>query len=190
MNWRAVIPFKGSADRKTRLEGRLGPRERLSLSQDIFDHVTRVLRACPALTDIGLLSDVRPEDWQGTFIQDEGRGLNAELSALAEATHRTHLLVIHADLPLVTATDVNDLLDPGADCTIAPDRFKTGTNALALSEPVGFAFAFGVGSFARHLDASRGRARVVSRLGLGLDIDTAEDLEEAIRQGLMLRNGG
>ena len=34
----------------------------------------------------------------------------------------------------------------GAGCAIAPDRHGTGTNALALGEPLGFDFSFGPNS--------------------------------------------
>jgi 2-phospho-L-lactate guanylyltransferase len=186
VSWTAVIPFKGSGERKTRLGSRLGIEERLGLSQELFEHVVSVLRQAPMLREVALLSDMRPNKWQGPFILDEGRGLNAELSALVELRRPTRLLVIHADLPMVSAEDIAALItDDAAACTIAPDRHGTGTNALALIEPRGFDFAFGANSFMRHYDAAKGNARVVTRLGLGLDIDTAADLDAAISAGFM-----
>jgi 2-phospho-L-lactate guanylyltransferase len=184
MSWTAVVPFKGSEERKTRLGSRLGIEERQRLSQALFEHVVSVLRQAPTLRDVVLLSDMRPNRWQGPFIRDEGRGLNAELNALVESQRPTRLLVIHADLPLVSAGDIAALImGGGAACTIAPDRHGTGTNALALVEPVGFDFAFGPSSFTRHCAAAKGNARVVTRLGLGLDIDTSADLDAAISAG-------
>jgi len=184
VNWTAVIPFKGSAARKTRLESRLGMKERQRLSQELFAHVVSVLRQTPMLRDVALLSDMRPNRWQGPFIRDEGRGLNAELNALVESQRPTRLLVIHADLPLVSVDDIAALIvGDGAACTIAPDRHGTGTNALALVEPLGFEFAFGPNSFTRHCAAAYGNARVVTRPGLGLDVDTADDLDAAISAG-------
>ncbi len=44
MSWTAIIPFKGSAERKTRLGSRLGTVERQWLSQGLFAHVVGVLR--------------------------------------------------------------------------------------------------------------------------------------------------
>jgi 2-phospho-L-lactate/phosphoenolpyruvate guanylyltransferase len=186
MTWTAVIPFKGSAERKTRLGSRLMMEERQWLSQGLFEHVVDVLQQSPALRDVALLSDMRPKRWQGPFIPDEGRGLNAELDALVKSHQPDRLLVIHADLPLVSVDDIAALITgDGGGCAIAPDRHGTGTNALALDEPSGFEFAFGVNSFARHCAAAKGRARVVTRLGLGLDIDTADDLDAAISAGFV-----
>jgi 2-phospho-L-lactate guanylyltransferase len=190
VNWSAVIPFKGSAERKTRLGSRLGMGERQGLSQELFAHVVSVLQKAPTLRDVALLSDVRPGNWKGPFILDQGRGLNAELSALVASQRPVRLLVIHADLPLLSVDDVAALItDDAAACTIAPDRHGTGTNALAIAEPFGFGFAFGPDSFARHWAAAMGKARVVTRPGLGLDIDTAADLDAAISAGFVNASG-
>jgi 2-phospho-L-lactate guanylyltransferase len=186
VSWTAVIPFKGSAERKTRLGSRLGVEERQGLSQELFEHVVSVLQQAPTLREVALLSDMPPNGWQGPFILDEGRGLNAELNALVELRRPTRLLVIHADLPLVSVDDIAALIaGDSAGCAIAPDRHGTGTNALALGEPLGFDFAFGPNSFTRHRAAAKGKARVVTRLGLGLDIDTAADLDAAISAGFI-----
>jgi 2-phospho-L-lactate guanylyltransferase len=158
--------------------------ERQRLSQMLLAHVVDVLQQVPSLSDVALLSDIRPQRWLGSFILDERRGLNAELHALVESHRPTRLLVIHADLPLLSVDDIAALIEgDGGGLSIAPDRHGTGTNALALNEPSGFGFAFGPDSFRRHYAAARGTARVVTRLGLGLDIDTADDLEAAISAG-------
>jgi 2-phospho-L-lactate guanylyltransferase len=186
MTWTAVIPFKGSAERKTRLGSCLGIEERQLLSQQLFEHVWSVLQRAPGLKDVALLSDVRPKRWQGPFIMDEGRGLNAELGALVKSHRPDRLLVIHADLPLVSVDDIAALITgDGGGCAMAPDRHGKGTNALALDKPSGFDFAFGRNSFTRHCAAAKGRARLVTRLGLGLDIDTADDLDAAISAGFI-----
>lgn len=188
MTWMAVIPLRGRGERKTRLAARFDAEQRRQLSQKMFGHVAAVLRDNPVISDVALLSDVRPEKWESPFIRDEGRGLNVELSSLAEAFGPRPLLVIHADLPLVSPDDIAVLLEEaGGGCAIAPDRVGTGTNAVALHDPSGFAFAFGPDSFARHLAAAQGQARVVARPGLGLDIDTPDDLDAAIALGFSPR---
>jgi 2-phospho-L-lactate guanylyltransferase len=95
-------------------------------------------------------------------------------------------LVIHADLPLVPVDDIAALITGGAAaCSKAPDRHGTGTNALALVEPLGFGFDFGPNIFARHCAAAKGNPRVMTRLGLELDIDTAADLDAAVSAGFV-----
>lgn len=185
MRWMAIVPFKGQGSRKTRLAARLDEEQRRRLSESFFAHVVEVLRSCPAICEVGLLSHARPPAWPGPFFQDEGRGLNAELGAAVKSLRPRPLLVIHADLPLLTHEDVTALLaEAEAGCAIAPDREGSGTNAIALRDAAGFNFAFGIGSFARHLLAAEGRARIVRRAGLGLDIDTPDDLDAAIASGI------
>lgn len=184
------MPLRGQGERKTRLAGRLSGEQRRRLSHQLFEHVVEVLRASPAVAELALLSDVRPDDWQEPFFSDAGRGLNAELDALAEAMAPRSLLVIHADLPLLTVEDIGVLLAAAeSGCAIAPDRAGSGTNAMALRDPTGFQFGFGQDSFARHLQRAAGGARVVARSGLGLDIDTPEDLDAAIALGFPARLG-
>lgn len=183
MNWTAVIPFKGTAARKTRLADLFSTDQRRDFSQRMFDHVRDILTACDAIHEVALLSDAPAQGWAGAFIHDEGRGLNAELAALATARVTQRLLIIHADLPLVRAEDIEALTREADRATLAisPDRGGTGTNALALVDPAGFPFQFGIGSFARHIDAGQGRAAIVHRAGLSHDIDTPDDYRAACR---------
>lgn len=183
MSWTAVIPFKGVGARKTRLADLFSPDQRRDYSQRMFEHVRDILAGCAPIGEMTLLSDIPAAGWTGSFIHDEGRGLNAELVALAtqRVTHR--LLVIHADLPLLAPGDIHALIAEAdrAICAIAPDRGGTGTNAIALVNPAGFPFQFGVDSFARHIDAAEGRAGIVRSIGLSHDIDTPDDYREAYR---------
>jgi len=190
--WTAIVPWKAAGQRKTRLASALSPHERDRLAQRLFDRLVGVLDASPAVGRISVLSEARPETRPETrqgrgdldWLPDGGRGLNAELQALEVAGPR---LIIHADLPLVTPDDVEALLSAGrGDGAIAPDRHGTGVNALALDAGVSMAFRFGPGSFARHLEQAGGRLTVVARPGLALDIDTPDDLAEAIRLGFQL----
>lgn len=179
-DWLAVIPLKQEPDRKTRLAGWLTDEQRRQLSRLMFDHVAGVLARVKAVREVALLSETRPEGWSGRLFADRRRGLNAELAAVADECGSSPLLVIHADLPLVSEADVTALLAAAErGYALAPDRHGTGTNALALRDPAGFSFAFGPGSFARHCAADRPRPVAVLRRGLSLDIDAPQDLNEA-----------
>jgi 2-phospho-L-lactate guanylyltransferase len=184
MTWTALIPLKGRGERKTRLAGRLNDARRRALSHELFGHVASVLNSSAGVSEVSVLSDLRPENWNGPLIFDEGRGLNIELRALVSKFGPRRLLVIHADLPLVSAEDISILLaEAEGGCAIAPDRHGSGTNAIALRDASGFGFSFGPDSFARHRAAFQGRVHVVIRRGLGLDIDTPGDLDAAIALG-------
>ena len=186
--WTAILPLKLSADRKSRLAPVLSGEERQRLGDHMARHVISQLRAVAAVADIIMLSPRPIADWPVRHALDQGRGLNAELDALA-ATIPSHILIIHGDLPLVTAQDITALVDAAEakGCAIAPDRHGQGTNALALcTRREGFSFAFGVDSFARHQNSLGDALATVQRTGLSCDIDTPDDLAYAQTQNFKL----
>lgn len=89
------------------------------------------------------------------------------------------MLVVHADLPRLTAADVDTVLATGADVAVATDRHGTGTNLLAVPlVPQDYRFRFGPGSRAAHEAeaAAHGLASaVVRRPGTAADLDTLDD---------------
>jgi 2-phospho-L-lactate guanylyltransferase len=137
----------------------------------------------PAIGAIHLLSADRPKVWPGGWHRDEERGLNPELEAARASLGAVPLLVIHADLPLVAVADIVALLERAEQhgVAIAPDRHGEGTNAVAIARG-DFRFAFGLGSYALH-HAQAGDAAQVDRLGLALDCDTPDDLDQACAAG-------
>jgi 2-phospho-L-lactate guanylyltransferase len=87
--------------------------------------------------------------------------------------------IAHGDLPLVRSFDA--ILDDGdaSVAVIVPDHRDDGTPALSLPAAVPFAFSYGPGSAARHIDEARHRGlevRVLHDPQLGFDVDVAEDL--------------
>jgi 2-phospho-L-lactate guanylyltransferase len=175
VTWSALVPLKLGPERKSRLAARLSAAERAHLSDTMAAHVLATLKPC--VTRVEVLAPVRVGDWQ--WREDLGRGLNAELIA-ARAEIAGPLLVVFADLPLLTSDDVRALLAAAerAGVAIAPDRAGEGTNAIALADARSFRFAFGEGSFARHRAEAPG-AEIVLRQGLALDVDTPGDLDAA-----------
>jgi len=188
--WSAIIPLKPPGQRKTRLAGRLTIEQRDRLGLEMLLHVAGILRAVHPIAEVTLLCACAVPGWSAGWIRDQGRGLNAELGAAATSRRRPNLLIVQADLPLLAPADIQELIGGGkTDSSIAPDRHGTGTNALALREGDLSAFAFGEGSFSRHLALARTSLRVVQRIGLSLDVDTPEDLDLAAAS-VRVRNGG
>ena len=87
-------------------------------------------------------------------------------------------VVAHADLPRVDGlADFAGGVDP---VVLAPDRRNDGTNVLAVPTGAGFRFAYGPGSFSRHLaEAERLglTARVIHDDRFAWDVDLPADLE-------------
>ena len=114
----------------------------------------------------------------------ENRGHTAAVAlAQAEAVRRGAriFVTVPGDVPCVTADELRALADgvrEGAPIFV-PSRSGLGTNGVALAPPDAMALTFGEPSFARHLETARARGltpRVLTLPGLGLDVDSPEDL--------------
>lgn len=188
MSWIAIVPARIGGVRKSRLSGVLSASEREALAEGMFDHVLAVLAAHERIGECVVLSPTAPDDPALQWAEDKGRGLNPELAELRGALADRDVVILHADLPFLSAADVTDLLEAAdaARIAIAPDRLGTGTNGVALKARRPFRFAFGIGSCAAHREAAGPDARLVERQGLGFDIDSPEDLELARAEGFAL----
>ncbi len=189
MTW-AVVPVNDLERAKQRLAGALDPAARRSLSLAMLADVLDALDATPGLDGAAMVSrDADVEELARRrglrVIPETGAGLNAAVAQVGNvlsAEGCARLLVMPADLPLAAPEEIAQILAAPAEApglALVPDRHGVGTNALACSPPNAIAPSFGAGSFARHLEAARdaGIPATVLRLpGLGLDIDTPEDL--------------
>jgi len=175
--WTAIIPLKRNEASKSRLADCLSPGERLALGDAMADVVVRALQATPCVGEIRILSQT---DWSRAGVAwepDEGQGLNAELQRVRSQLHDRALLIVHGDLPFLTAGDVLSLCASARDgIALAPDRHRSGTNAVALMPDIEFAFAFGDRSFSKHRAQTRQRCGAVFSDGLSRDVDTPDDL--------------
>lgn len=176
--WTAVVPLKAAGARKSRLAMRLSEVERDALAVRMAEHVIRMLRE-GGVDDVRVISPLPVALEAAAWEADHPNGLNASLSSFRDGFGGGPLVVIHADLPLLTAENVYQLLADAQDvgATIAPDRHDTGTNALAVADGRPLRFQFGLGSFARHHQESARPWGVVRRRGLMIDIDTPDDLD-------------
>ncbi len=177
MEWTAIVPLKLSHDRKSRLSARFSVEERIALSDKMAMNVLDCLKQARVVSNILVLSPTpfRDYDW----LPDRGKGLNAELVAFRTQHPDQPLLTIHGDLPLLSAADVEEFLRNAefGEGAIAPDRHRSGTNAVAVTRPGGFGFAFGVDSFKLHQTSAGAGFAVVERPGLAFDVDTLADFD-------------
>jgi 2-phospho-L-lactate guanylyltransferase len=104
-------------------------------------------------------------------------------TVIAQVYATRGVLVLPADLPLLTVGDVRTLLDRAVKppvVVIAPDRHHRGTNALLISPAGLIEYDFGENSFDRHckrVQAAGARLEIVELPSLGLDLDVPEDFE-------------
>ncbi|MBP1703756.1 MAG: cofC, partial [Chloroflexi bacterium] len=171
--------------------------ERADLNRRLLVHTLTILGSIPEIEHILVISRdpaalSLARNHGARTVQENGTPqLNV---ALARATvvvknYHTHgVLIVPADLPLLTPEDVRLMLDHATAppvVVVAPDRHKEGTNCLLIC-PVGLIeYEFGPGSFQKHCaQAIRAGARleIVDLPSLALDMDLPEDLDQVSRE--------
>jgi 2-phospho-L-lactate guanylyltransferase len=176
-----LVPVKAFGAAKVRLAATLEPATRAELARAM---ATRVLRSAAPLPVAVVCDDEEVRAWaerQGAeAIWTPGLGLNGAVEAGVTHLARRGIgtaIVAHADLPL--AVELAWLAVPGV-VTLVPDRHGDGTNVAVVPTEVGFTFAYGAASFARHR-AEAARLDLTVRLlpdeRLGWDVDVAADLD-------------
>lgn len=205
----AIIPVKPLRYGKSRLSHILTPDERAQLTTKmlrrtlhVLDNVAGIFRTLVISRDPAALKIGR-EYGAYTYGEGEKQDLNVALTRaahIAAAQEASGVLIIPADLPLITVEDVEMMLAGVAPTmsyvrardysngtirfhqpravAICPDRNKDGTNALYITPPLGFEFHYGEGSFSRHLEEAEQlgmKSRIVHAPGLKFDLDTEED---------------
>ena len=184
--WRALVPIKQGANGKSRLASIISIVERDALALQMARHVLAELEHCGSIVELAILSARRPEWWRGVWVEDRGAGLNAEIAEWRRSVGVAPILIIHADLPLLRADEVDELLACAAfhGVALATDRAGEGSNALAIADGRRFVFRFGPGSRNLHAAQAPGLG-VLAPLGLATDIDTPQDLAFARAQGFV-----
>jgi 2-phospho-L-lactate guanylyltransferase len=198
----AAVPIKDLSVAKQRLASVLTLAEREQLARAMlrdvlralggagFEHVWVVTRE-PAVAAIARALGAAP------LAEAENRGHTAAVAlAQSEAARRGArvFLTVPGDVPRVTADELKELARAAGDGAPAfvPSRSRLGTNGVALAPPDAMPLTFGEPSFARHLDTARARnlaPRVLTLPGLGLDIDTPEDLTALAAETVMTETG-
>ena len=194
----ALVPVKALTWGKTRLSSLLSESARQAVSQAMLTDVLTSLRQASTVNRIVVVSS-EPSLLEfarqlGAWTVDEEypRGINGAVEVGTEFCVRqgaTALLVLLADLPLVTAEDVDFLFhqtsgDPEA--MLVPCKEGEGTNALLRVPPLIMAPCFGGGpSLKRHLVAARREGipcRVVEVPHIAFDLDSIADLQRFAAQ--------
>jgi len=188
----AIVPVKPLRRGKSRLSGALSEDERTELNRTLLEHTLTTLSELKEVEQVLVVSrDPQALKIAHTYgartLREDGQPqLNTALtraSVIAQVYATPGVLVLPADLPLITREDVLTLIDRAGKppvVVIAPDRHGKGTNALLMSPAGLIEYDFGEGSFARHCEQARkagARLEIVDLPTLGLDLDLPEDLE-------------
>lgn len=197
----ALLPINALAIAKSRLTNALDADDRRALVLWMAERVLSAIRASDVATRIAVVSpDPAALAWariaDAEAIYQSNVGLNAGLDLgrdWARENAAEALLVLFADLPLVSASDVAALVahverSPAASVVaLAPDRAGRGTNGVAMRPLDALPFLFGRKSLARYgrsALAAGVETRYVNQPGTSFDVDTSEDLRELSERGL------
>ena len=188
----AIVPVKPLQRGKSRLAGVLTREERANLNRYLLAHTLETLTEIKDIENILVVSRdpaalSLARDYGARTVQEKGNPqLNVALTraTLVAREYTTRgVLIVPADLPLLTPQDVKAMLVRASDppvVVVAPDRHQTGTNALLVC-PVGLIkYDFGPGSFKRHCELAEqagARVEIVELPSLALDVDLPEDLD-------------
>ena len=190
----ALLPLKNLVQAKTRLSGLLRPSERRALAQAMAEDVLAVLAGHQEIAQITLVSDDPAAEllaqkygadcWSESSLA--ARGLNPLMQRATERLLEREvepLLVLHCDLPLLTAEDISAVLASQQTLDgliVGCDRQGRGTNLLAFGAHGVPDFCFGIDSCAGHLASARSAgfpAQILQRSGIAVDVDEPADLQ-------------
>jgi 2-phospho-L-lactate guanylyltransferase len=190
----AIVPVKPLRRGKSRLAGTLTEDERTELNRSLLQHTLETLSGLKEVDEVLVISrdqnalTMARGHGARTVQEDSQSQLNTALkraTVVAKMYTTRAVLVLPADLPLITQADIHELIKradeaDGPVVVIAPDRHGKGTNALLISPPGLIEYDFGGDSFHRHCEmakAAGARLEVVNLTSLGLDLDLPEDFE-------------
>ncbi len=204
---RALLPLKDLVQAKTRLGGVLASHERRALAQAMAEDVLTALTAAQSLSGVLLVSDDPGAELLACKYQVDclpeaelaASGLNAVVAAgcaRLEQQGAERVMVVHGDLPLLQAADVDAVVQEFAarslDLLLVPDRRRDGTNVLLARSDRLPEFHYGCGSFEAHRAAGLQQDLAVGEralAGAALDVDQPADLIDAWH-GLLQGVGG
>ncbi len=186
----AIIPVKPLHRAKSRLARALKAPTRAALVRSIFSRTLDVIAQVERIDgvivvsrDLTILELARQRD--AITLMESDSGLNPAITQAAQwaAQHYARaVIVIPVDLPLITAADLDEMIDRAEEETcivIAPDRHEDGTNVLLVRPPDAIHFSYGPASFTAHRSQAAAHGLIVHEYRsatTSFDIDVPDDL--------------
>ena len=176
-----AIPIRSFRDAKQRLADILDQESRAELARALATHTADTVTRSGAVPVV-VSSSPDVASWASLrryqrLLEPRGGGLDGAATAALAAAGDRSWLVLHSDLPCLTAAELRrayDALTMGS--FVAAPSYDGGTTAVGgVGE---FPFSYGPGSFHRHIGAAP-NSHVIASLGFLLDIDAPTDLEAA-----------
>lgn len=196
LRWGVVVPVKRLDVAKSRLAA-YGERARRDLALAFAADVVAAAAACPVVEQVLVVTD----DAQAAQLlrslgariapDDPDAGLNPALEHGVELLRAGHpdlgVATLSSDLPALRPDDLTAVLGrvtAGGRAFVA-DASGTGTTLLAAAAPAPLGASYGPGSRERH--RASGALEVDAPAGLRHDVDTPDDLRDAVALGVGAR---
>lgn len=191
----AIVPLKTFTEAKRRLAAELSELERKDLMLAMARDVLTALSQCRGLTGVLIASRTTEADALAQafsterFSESPDADLPTTLTQASEYLTRNlgarGIMVVPADVPMIDAAEIDEILADHGRVTLIPDGENIGTNALIASPPDSIPFIFDGRSFKPHMDAAIAAGitpAIVTSRRFALDIDTADDLRALLDQ--------
>ncbi len=187
MELKAIVPFKRRGA-KSRLKRLLTLEEREELALMMLNDVLTALSKS-MIDEIEILATsggfaVEEIEIGAMEVKYDERGLNEALNTAISGQEQP-ILIIMADIPLVTPDSINEMINRNEDVIVSPGR-RGGTNALLLRKPSLFSVSYYGLSCIEHLERAalcNMSCGVHDSFFMSVDIDEIEDLVELLIHG-------
>lgn len=180
-----VIAVRGGASAKSRFGGTV---DGAALAKAMLADMIAAARGCPAVEGVHVVTPT-PEVAAGLdaelIVEAAPAGIDAAFARARAALPGRTLVLMLGDLPMMTADDLAALVaghEPGT-VTIVPSDTEGGTSTIVIDDGTPMRFAFGTGSFARHMENAGALARRFDCPGLAADLDRPEDVARVLAHG-------
>jgi 2-phospho-L-lactate guanylyltransferase len=197
----ALIPVKGFRNAKQRLSPLLGAADRENLAEamfrDVLREVTRArgLEATFVVTGNERVAEIAAALGAAVIREPVETGETGAVDFARldlKRAGRGAVLILPGDMPLVRASDIEQVLAQVPDgatapfALLVPSHDRMGTNALLLAPPDVIKLRFGYDSFSYHMSQVSARGlplRFFENEAIALDIDEPQDLRRFLAVG-------
>ena len=188
----AIIPIKPLRKGKSRLSSVLSEEKREGLNQYLLTSTLQCLRKINEIDHILVVSydqsalSLAKKYGARTVLENQNTNINRALrkaTFAAKALKSSKILVVPADLPLLTEDDLLSVIGESGDppeIVIVPDRKMSGTNMLLINPIGAIKYDFGEWSFRKHIEQAERKKiniKICNRSNLSFDLDLPEDWE-------------
>lgn len=189
----AIVPYKEPPFGKSRLSNRLSPAQRSILATTMLEEVIEALSNAKQIEGILLVSD-SPRlvnssiNWNTIVLETQTNNLKDAVTEAGNfATNRLNCsttFIVPADLPLISAEDIDYAISQHDQITLIPDVRLKGTNGVIATPPNAFEYVFNGQSFHEHQQNAQAAGLQPKSLQIETfshDVDTFDDLMKVVQ---------